>query len=433
MLPRARKPNTHSERGIVRSLSARRSRVIVALCSFTVALALAAGATPAGAVVAKIGGHGYGITPINGAAQANLVAAYEAQHAAGLSAGPLAQRFDVAPGGGTQLVNLEDGPVMHSVTTHVIYWDPNNEFTSTTKGIVDGFFGNVAHDSGLPTNVFAVAGQYTDPTGHAAYSSTSTAPQTDSEEYPAGECTAPNGAFADPGPQYTECMVDQQLQEELSRFITAEGLPVGPTQLYFLLLPHKVATCFEEPPSRFSVGENPRRGLVGRLDPARDRERGAVGGEPRGLRRPARVDVCVHPRLIEVVVLDVKVKVVGEPMQVGRRAADVENAVGDLNAQESVTDSQRQAPKLSRVSSWRVSELGRPAIAVEGAQRAGQATDGGRVGEQDCRRVLGGRTEGGQTQVAHRRLGVPRGSVMERRLPRGRPAFAASQSRMALR
>jgi hypothetical protein len=40
----------------------------------------------------------------------------------------------------------------------------------------------------------------------------------------------------------------------------------------------------------------------------------------------------VHPRLIEVVVLDVKVKVVGEPMQVGRRAADVENAVGDLNA-----------------------------------------------------------------------------------------------------
>jgi len=230
----------------VRSLSARRSRVIVALCSFTVALALAAGATPAGAVVAKIGGHGYGITPINGAAQANLVAAYEAQHAAGLSAGPLAQRFDVGPGGGTQLVNLEDGPVMHSVTTHVIYWDPNNEFTSTTKGIVDGFFGNVAHDSGLPTNVFAVAGQYTDPTGHAAYSSTSTAPQTDSEEYPAGECTAPNGAFADPGPQYTECMVDQQLQEELSRFITAEGLPVGPTQLYFLLLPHKVATCFEE-------------------------------------------------------------------------------------------------------------------------------------------------------------------------------------------
>src|SRR5664280_1013672 len=48
--------------------------------------------------------------------------------------------------------------------------------------------------------------------------------------------------------------------------------------------------------------------LVGRLHPARDRERGAVGGEPRGLRRPARVEVCVHPRLIEVVVLDVKVK-----------------------------------------------------------------------------------------------------------------------------
>jgi hypothetical protein len=128
----------------------------------------------------------------------------------------------------------------------VIYWDPNKEFTTTTKGIVDGFFSNVANDSGLPTNVFAVAGQYTDLTGHAAYSSTSTVSRTDSEKYPIGNCTAPEGAFADTETSYTDCMVDEQLQEELSRFIAAEELPVGPTQLYFILLPHKVATCLEE-------------------------------------------------------------------------------------------------------------------------------------------------------------------------------------------
>jgi hypothetical protein len=228
---------------MVRLFATGRSTVVFGVCSLAIALALVAGAAPAGAVVANIGGHGYGITPVNGADEASLVSRYEAQRASGLSAGPLAHRYDVGPQGGTQLFNAEDGPVMHSATTHVIYWDPNKEFTPTTEGIVNGFFGNVAHDSGLPTNVFAVAGQYTDSTGHAAYSSTSSTPLTDTQAYPPSECTGPTSF--DPGP-YTECMVDEQLQGELSRFISAEKLPVGPTQLYFLLLPHKVATCFEE-------------------------------------------------------------------------------------------------------------------------------------------------------------------------------------------
>jgi hypothetical protein len=244
IVQRARKATLIENGATARSPIAGRLRIIVGLCSLAVALALAPGAPPAGAVVAKIGGHGYGITPINGADQAKLVAAYEARHAAALSGGPLAHRYDVGPSGGTQLTNVEGGAVMHSVTTQVIYWDPNNEFTSTSKGIVDGFFGNVAHDSGLPTNVFAVAGQYTDATGHAAYSSTATTPRTDGEKYPTSACTAPAGG--DPGPPYTECMMDEQLQQELTRFITAEALPVGPTQLYLLLLPHKVATCLEE-------------------------------------------------------------------------------------------------------------------------------------------------------------------------------------------
>jgi hypothetical protein len=133
---------------------------------------------------------------------------------------------------------------MQSVTTHVVYWDPNHEFTATTKAIVDGFFGNVAHDSGLPSNVFAIAGQYTDATGHAAYSSTSTTSIVDSQEFPASACVPPVGG--DPGPPYTKCLEDEQLQSELTRFIGVQKLPVGPTQMYFLLLPHRVATCLEE-------------------------------------------------------------------------------------------------------------------------------------------------------------------------------------------
>jgi hypothetical protein len=230
--------------GAVRPLAAKR---VATVCALGVLVALAFSAAPAAAVVAEVGRHGYGITPIRGSDEEQLVSAYEAQHESALSLAPLASRYDVGPLGGTQLVNAANGPVMHSVTTHVIYWDPNNEFTATTKGIIDGFFGGVAHDSGLPTNVFAVAGQYTDSSGNAAYSSVAGAPKTDTEKYPnTAECEPPAGPFADSGPPYTECLLDEQLQEELSRFIQAEGLPEGPTQMYFMLVPHKVVTCVDE-------------------------------------------------------------------------------------------------------------------------------------------------------------------------------------------
>ncbi|MEA2335082.1 MAG: hypothetical protein QOG40_1572, partial [Solirubrobacteraceae bacterium] len=78
----------------MQSLSAGRSWAIVCLCSSAVAIALSAGVTPAAAVVARIGGHGYGIAPISGADEANLGAAGLAQQAAGLALGPLAHRFD---------------------------------------------------------------------------------------------------------------------------------------------------------------------------------------------------------------------------------------------------------------------------------------------------------------------------------------------------
>jgi hypothetical protein len=227
--------------GALRSLA---GRGVVTIFALAVVVALGFSATPARAVVAELGGHGYGMTPITGVDEAQLVSAYESRHESSLSAAPSASPYDVGPLGGTQLVNVENGPVMHSVTTHVIYWDPSKEFTAATKAIVDGFFGNVAHDSGLPTNVFAVAGQYTDRTGNAAYVSTATASQVDTDAFPANQCApAPGG---DPGPPYTKCLLDSGLQEELSRFIAAGHLPVGPTQLYLLLLPHRVATCLEE-------------------------------------------------------------------------------------------------------------------------------------------------------------------------------------------
>jgi hypothetical protein len=206
------------------------------------ATVLSAGAAPAGAVVAELGAHGYGVTPIDGSAEASLSRAYRAQRAARSSA---VRGFDEPPFGGSLLENVEDGPVMHSVTTHVIYWDPpTSQFTAESKAIISGFFTDLAHDSGQATNTWGVAAQYTDSTANAAYKSTFAGALVDSNAYPtSGNCTTPNEV--DKGP-YATCLFDEQIQEQLSTFIGAEGLPKGPSQLYFVMLPHNVASCLPE-------------------------------------------------------------------------------------------------------------------------------------------------------------------------------------------
>jgi PKD repeat protein len=213
--------------------SSRKHAAALALLG-TAMLALTVGAGPAGAILVKIHGRSLGVTPTNNAAGE----AFARAHAV------LARRpFDEGPNGGGPLV-YHGGPVMHTTETHVIYWDPENEFTEATKGIVNKFFTDVAHDSGLGTNEFGVNGQFTDGTGNAAYESKFAGALVDSDKYPASACATPE--FADPGPPYTHCLVDEQLQTELQAFIGAKALPKGPTQFFALLLPHKVVTCIEE-------------------------------------------------------------------------------------------------------------------------------------------------------------------------------------------
>jgi PKD repeat protein len=212
------------------------ARLVAALAGITVTLSLAA--SPAGAIIASVGGHGYGVTPLRGVSPTSIAGANRSRNG-----GRVVRPFDEPPFGGGQLAYL-GGPVMQSNTTHVIYWDPGKEFTATTTGIINGFFTDVAHDSGMAANTFAVDAQYTDSAGgNAAYKSTFAGPRTDEENYPTSACTAPTEV--DAGPPYTHCLLDSQLRTELSAFISKEKLPKGPTQLYFLVLPHRVVTCFK--------------------------------------------------------------------------------------------------------------------------------------------------------------------------------------------
>jgi PKD repeat protein len=209
-----------------RPLPARSALTLLALTA-SLALALLGGAPPAQALVVKIGGRSVGVAPLY-AANGRPAGAFNPAARPEAPSGPTG--FDAS---GPLLKH--SGPVMHSVTTHVIYWDPSKDFTEKTQEVINGFFTSVAHDSGAPSNVWAVAGQYTDSTGNAAYISAFAGAPVDSAAYPASGCAVPAG--------YSVCLTDEQLQTHLSAYILANKLPRGMTQQYFVLFPHKVVTC----------------------------------------------------------------------------------------------------------------------------------------------------------------------------------------------
>src|SRR5437660_1743177 len=98
-----------------------RARGALALLALTASLALmlAGGEDPAQAILISHGTHRFGITPLGGSAGA-------ARLAASSSAVGYDSTGQLAPHG---------GPVMHSVKTHVIYWDPNGEFTEEARAV----------------------------------------------------------------------------------------------------------------------------------------------------------------------------------------------------------------------------------------------------------------------------------------------------------
>ncbi len=145
-------------------------------------------------------------------------------------------------------MDYNGGPVVHSMAPYIIYWDPSGTLTSTTKSLIARYFTDVAHDSGLATNVYGVLRQYTDSTGFANYQQTFSSSQVinDSQPYPTtGNCTVTSGSFP-------TCLTDAQLQAEIDRLISANGLPTDGTnssQLppnapqYYVVLPPDVNEC----------------------------------------------------------------------------------------------------------------------------------------------------------------------------------------------
>jgi IPT/TIG domain-containing protein/phosphate-induced protein 1 len=151
-----------------------------------------------------------------------------------------------------QNLTYHGGSVMRTNKAYAIYWIPSGYTVSGNyKSLIDGFLQNVAADSGKASNVYATDTQYYDTLSggqtKAAYDSTFGGSVIVTDAYPAvvDQCTLESDPFA-------TCLTDEQLQTEISNTITSQGWPRGVSNVYFLMTPDGVGSCYDA----FSCSDN---------------------------------------------------------------------------------------------------------------------------------------------------------------------------------
>ena len=199
----------------------RRAVLLVAL----VALALAIGASSASAVLVSVGGRTLSYQPT--------------PHST-------VQALALVKPAASKPVEYHGGPVMPANTNYAFYWDPAGapSYPAAYQTVLDGYFENLAHDSGGLLNTDSVLTQYGDSTGEfASYSSHFGGAIVDTEPYPANGCSAA-----------AICLTDEQIRTELTRYVEANKLPVDLQHEYFMLTPPGVESCFEAAGKKCSDG-----------------------------------------------------------------------------------------------------------------------------------------------------------------------------------
>jgi PKD domain-containing protein len=193
--------------------------------------AFALWAAPAGAIVTDTAAGPVSYVPLNGAP--------------GSASSPLR----ATEPSGLPPLEYHGGPVMHSQAEYAIFWAPggSSEFPSGYVAGIESFLKDVAADSGKPTNVYSVSAQYTDETGHAAYSDSFGGSTIDEHPYPtSGTCPPYESPFS--GAEFTSCITDEKLAAEVNTVIGEESWPHGLGAVYYMVLPPEVGSCFGEEP-----------------------------------------------------------------------------------------------------------------------------------------------------------------------------------------
>jgi hypothetical protein len=164
---------------------------------------------------------------------------------------PSRGELDVATGEAYPVV-YHGGPVMSGqVTVHTIFWAPSGyQFdgppTAGVQGyepLVQTFFTDVAHDSGMTTNIFSLLDQYGDNAGPGhysiAYSRTADAIN-DTDAYPksSSQCPSPSSIAV--------CLTDVDVTNEVNHVIaTSDPSGYGLHDLWEVYLPANVDECIE--------------------------------------------------------------------------------------------------------------------------------------------------------------------------------------------
>ena len=208
-----------------------RAASCIALLAIALLAALALGASSASALVVQLpAGKRLSYQPLRGAVGA---------------ASPLAASGPIRASEKGNLI-YHGGPIMPTNTNYTFYWSPGGA-SAYPEGYVSGidqYLGDLAKDSGGVQNVDSVATQYSDEAGEfVKYNSHFAEQIVDTDPYPKNGCKAA-----------ATCLTDEQLQEELKKYVLEHGLPTGLEHEYFILTPSKVESCFEAEGFECSAG-----------------------------------------------------------------------------------------------------------------------------------------------------------------------------------
>lgn len=138
------------------------------------------------------------------------------------------------------------GALIFTHTTRVVYWEPagHTSVSANYHSLINRYLTDVAADSGRATNVYAVNTQYYDsvPT-NINYDQTFGGAFTDTTAYPANlaGCPTTDGTIT-----VGVCLTSTQQATELDNYIQANSLPRGLGNLYFLVMPQDVETCYDD-------------------------------------------------------------------------------------------------------------------------------------------------------------------------------------------
>jgi VCBS repeat-containing protein len=149
------------------------------------------------------------------------------------------QRKDAGQAGSAGNLTYHGGPVIHQNTTYTIFW---GSIDSGYQSTINKFFGDVAQDSGGTGNVYSTDSQYTDPGGAAAYNSSFAGTNTwnDTSTPVPDNCS---GEYAGTGATVSGCVLDSDIQAEVSRAMAANGWTGGLNHIFFVFTPKNVGSC----------------------------------------------------------------------------------------------------------------------------------------------------------------------------------------------